>query len=93
MSVFTVYMTPGPSIVRTAAMSFVAMDMISPVRCAGTTAAGSVCEVLEQLVAQVVLELRARCAMISCRIAYLNSPAHDGDREDDEGVAPELGRR
>jgi hypothetical protein len=32
VSVFTVYMTPGPSIMRTAAMSFVAMLMISPVR-------------------------------------------------------------
>ena len=32
VSVFTVYITPGPSIMRTAAMSFVAMDMSSPVR-------------------------------------------------------------
>ena len=31
-TVFTRYMTPGPSIMRTADRSFVARDMISPVR-------------------------------------------------------------
>ena len=31
-AVFTRYMSPGPSIMRTAARSFVARDMMSPMR-------------------------------------------------------------
>ena len=56
-SVLTMYMIPGPTIMRTAARSLVARDMISPVRVALEVPRRRRLEVAEEVVAHVELDV------------------------------------
>ena len=84
-------MTPGPSIMRTAARSLVARDMISPVRRRWKYVERQALQVREQVVAQV--ELDAAREMPITELPHRSSGTGrptTRDAEQDQRVAAEL---